>query len=517
MFTPIDPIVTAIQSMEQAEFDEKQAKYMTQLPVTINQMNTAGAQTEASKTLAVASAAAATASEAHAATSETNAAASAASAANAPGTAATSTTSLTVNPGGKTLTLAQTGKAFALGQQIRIASAAAPENWMDGTLTAFNPATGVMTVSVTNIQGAGTYASWVVSLSGSPGQSGHVQSGYNRFEFFGSSFTFTAKVTGWHRFTLQGAHGSGAAAVGNSVAVAAMAASGGATGGKAVAEVYCVAGTTYTGVLSAGGASAVIAAGSGLTAVNGNAGGTSTLSGTGLSLACTSGGGGKGATTITPGASAVAAPAAPGTATGGDLNSAGAPSGTACAICSTGPWPNGAATGGAAIPYRGAGYASGDATVSVSSGGGLAATGGAGAGGKSGDATVSAASTAGAGAASAGGGARGASANAASSGATNEDTSVGAGLNAALSEPWLNLTSQGGFNGVGGRGAGSAGRVTSNAVFAGGFGGGSGGSATGTSGSAADAGASGGVVTVGNGPVASGAGGNAWAMIEYYA
>lgn len=98
--------------------------------------------------------------------------AAASSAANAPGTNATSTTNDTIAMGATSITLAQTGKLFSLGQQIRIASTASPANWMDGTLTAFNAATGAMTVNVTAISGAGTFASWTVSLSGAPGVAG---------------------------------------------------------------------------------------------------------------------------------------------------------------------------------------------------------------------------------------------------------------------------------------------------------------------------------------------------------
>ncbi|MFZ5669138.1 MAG: hypothetical protein ACOY4K_06565 [Pseudomonadota bacterium] len=99
-----------------------------------------------------------------AALSETNAAASAASALGAPGTNATSTTSLTVGTGSKSLTLAQTGKAYAIGQVVVIASTASPGNQMTGIITAFTAGTGAMTVDVQQALGSGTIASWTISL-----------------------------------------------------------------------------------------------------------------------------------------------------------------------------------------------------------------------------------------------------------------------------------------------------------------------------------------------------------------
>lgn len=97
---------------------------------------------------------------------------------NAPATQATSTTSLTISTGSKSLTLAQTGKAFVLGQYVIITSTASPTNWMIGAITAFTAGTGAMTVNVTNIGGSGTIAAWSVTPSGPPtlptqtGQSG---------------------------------------------------------------------------------------------------------------------------------------------------------------------------------------------------------------------------------------------------------------------------------------------------------------------------------------------------------
>lgn len=88
---------------------------------------------------------------------------------NAAGTSATSTSSLTVGTGSKSLTLAQTGKAFAVGQWVNITNTAAPAtNYMVGAITAFNSGTGAMTVNVTFSAGSGTLASWAVHPA-SPG------------------------------------------------------------------------------------------------------------------------------------------------------------------------------------------------------------------------------------------------------------------------------------------------------------------------------------------------------------
>lgn len=101
-----------------------------------------------------------------AALSEAAAAASAASAVNAPGTNATSTTSLAIGTGSKTLTV-QTGKNFVVGQPVVIANTAAPSSqWMAGEITAYNSGTGSLTVDVEIISGSGTFATWTIGLCG---------------------------------------------------------------------------------------------------------------------------------------------------------------------------------------------------------------------------------------------------------------------------------------------------------------------------------------------------------------
>lgn len=88
----------------------------------------------------------------------------AASALNAPGTLSTSTTSLTIGTGSRTLTI-QTGKALAKGQTVVIANTASPGNQMLGYITDYNSTTGVLQVEVQSVQGSGTASTWTVSLA----------------------------------------------------------------------------------------------------------------------------------------------------------------------------------------------------------------------------------------------------------------------------------------------------------------------------------------------------------------
>ena len=98
-----------------------------------------------------------------------NAAASAASAVNAPGTSATSTSSIGIGTGSKSLTV-QTGKAFVVGQWVTITNSANASNWMHGQITGYTSGTGALVVNVTAVGGTGTYAAWTIGLS-APSQS----------------------------------------------------------------------------------------------------------------------------------------------------------------------------------------------------------------------------------------------------------------------------------------------------------------------------------------------------------
>lgn len=85
-------------------------------------------------------------------------------------TTGTSTTSLAIGTGSKTLTT-QAGKAWAVGSFVYVVSAASVTSLMIGQVTAYNSVTGSLTVSVVTSSGAGTLASWVVGLSAPLGSS----------------------------------------------------------------------------------------------------------------------------------------------------------------------------------------------------------------------------------------------------------------------------------------------------------------------------------------------------------
>ena len=83
----------------------------------------------------------------------------------------TSTTSLTIGTGSKTLTV-ETGKMFQKGQYISIVDQANNANYMFGQVTSYANLTGVLIVSVVAIGGSGTIVAWNVSISGIAGTTG---------------------------------------------------------------------------------------------------------------------------------------------------------------------------------------------------------------------------------------------------------------------------------------------------------------------------------------------------------
>lgn len=359
--------------------------------------------------------------------------------------------------------------------------------------------------------------------------------GFHNVEILISSQVWTAKYTGPHKLTLIPAGGSGGAAVYSDGGFGSAAASGGSTGAMEIKTFYAVAGNAYTLTLGGPGAG-VTASSSGFggdngassrVAVPGNDAGDSFFSGNGLSVYA--GGGKKGNATVTTGGTAIAAGALGGLGSGGDFNIPGSPSGTATA----GPSTLGmscAATGGAAVPYKGFPCPSGSATNTSYNE--IAASGGAGVGGKSGDAIASAgASTA----LTAGAGYGGPSANqTATIGATG-----GAGIAAAPFSPVIaplalgdvgspaafgavssNPTTKGAGTGAAARKSDTGSVVSGASTMLGGTGaaGTIGASSTAASGAVTYGGGSGGAVRantqLSGGSAATGNGGAAFAIIE---
>lgn len=105
-------------------------------------------------------------------TNADNAAASAIQAASAAAAlSGTSTTSLLVEASSKTLTT-QTGKQFGVGTYLRLQRAADAAVFMIGRSTAYNTATGVLSVAVERATGSGTYSDWNIFVTGAPGVAG---------------------------------------------------------------------------------------------------------------------------------------------------------------------------------------------------------------------------------------------------------------------------------------------------------------------------------------------------------
>jgi hypothetical protein len=82
-------------------------------------------------------------------------------------TQGTSTTSLTIATGAKTLTT-QTAKGWVAGSYVWVINSAAPANYMIGSVTSYATATGVLVLNVTTVGGTGTAATWNIALAPPP-------------------------------------------------------------------------------------------------------------------------------------------------------------------------------------------------------------------------------------------------------------------------------------------------------------------------------------------------------------
>ena len=135
------------------------------LPTFRTEANILAVEAEADALTASNAATTATTQAGIATTKAAEASASAVAAVNAPGTNATSTTSVLVGTGSKSLTV-QTGKIFVVGQYVTIARTSAPSTTsMFGTVTAYTSGTGDLVVNVTSITGSGTFTDWTIAIS----------------------------------------------------------------------------------------------------------------------------------------------------------------------------------------------------------------------------------------------------------------------------------------------------------------------------------------------------------------
>lgn len=78
---------------------------------------------------------------------------------------ASSSTSLTIGGGAKTLSVAPKDRPFTVGGAVRIEAIGAEANFMDAVVTAYSSATDTLSVEVTSAGGAGTYSNWRVRIT----------------------------------------------------------------------------------------------------------------------------------------------------------------------------------------------------------------------------------------------------------------------------------------------------------------------------------------------------------------
>ena len=152
----ISTLPTPPSTSSPASFDSEADAFLTALPDFGSDLNAAAANVYANALEAEADATTAAAAAIIAASAATTAL-------NAPATQATTSSSITIGGGSKSFTLAQTGKAFAVGQWVSVSDTANPSTrWLAGAISAFNSGTGAMTIDVAYTQGSGSGSSWAV-------------------------------------------------------------------------------------------------------------------------------------------------------------------------------------------------------------------------------------------------------------------------------------------------------------------------------------------------------------------
>ena len=92
------------------------------------------------------------------------------------GLSGNSTSSVAIGTGSKSFT-ANTGKLWANGQFITLASNANSANYMHGTVTSYNAGSGALVVNVLDIGGSGTLNDWNIAITGTQGPQGPAGAG----------------------------------------------------------------------------------------------------------------------------------------------------------------------------------------------------------------------------------------------------------------------------------------------------------------------------------------------------
>lgn len=88
---------------------------------------------------------------------------------------ATSVSSVAIATGTLSFTVQQSC-AFAPGMPIFIVDSANTANWLWGTVTSYNPTSGILIVNIQQVSGSGTIATWQISLAGVQGPQGQTGS-----------------------------------------------------------------------------------------------------------------------------------------------------------------------------------------------------------------------------------------------------------------------------------------------------------------------------------------------------
>ena len=105
---------------------------------------------------------------------------------------ATSTTSIAIGTGSKTLTLSEEYRAFISGTLVRVCETSDPSsNYMEGVVTNYDSSTDILTVLVSNAHGSGTISAWSIAMN--HGGDADTVDGYHALDLVPSQTSNTGK------------------------------------------------------------------------------------------------------------------------------------------------------------------------------------------------------------------------------------------------------------------------------------------------------------------------------------